>query len=192
MHNAIVRALATALVASTVGFCAAAGACASPLEDTWIGLYSDLVHFDWCAEEICPGFCPLSIYAWVLPGYRGVQAVEFAVSFPPVVIPSSVTLNCSRVDCIRMCLEPCGSWVFAQCETDWVWVLRHDVYVVGSALGYARLVPPQGLSQMSCASCEPGFPVYPMYSICEFFFNGCGDMAVEQSTWGSIKSLYGG
>lgn len=191
MENSIGYALATALIGATVALGAATGLSASPAENTYIGLYSDLAHTDWCAEEICPGFCPLSIYAWVLPGYRGARAVEFAVSYPPVVIPSSVTLNCSRVDCIRLCLEPCASWIYVQCETDWAWVWRQDLFVVGPAPGIARVVPAPGLAQIGYASCEPGYPVYPMIPCTDFYFNSCGDMAGEPSTWGSIKSLYG-
>lgn len=188
--NAIVFVLA-ALLGTAVTLGAAPGALASPSEKTYIGLYADLAHTDWCAEEICPGFCPLRLYVWVLPGFRGAQAVEFDIAYPSNVIKSAVTLNCASVDCIRLCLQPCYSYVFLQCQIDWVWALRQDVYVVNSAPGTASIVPPPGLAQIDYASCELGYPVYPMTPMIEFYFNGCGDMAVERTTWGSIKSLYG-
>ncbi len=100
------------------------------------------------------------------------------------------TVNCGSVDCAIVCIAPCYAYSFNQCNFDWVWIYREEVLLVSSMASEAAVVPAPGLEQIDYVSCEQGYPVYPMTALNVFYFNACGPLAIEESTWGSIKALF--
>ncbi len=148
-------------------------------------------------------YVDIEVWIWWSPNpLLGLRTVEFKISYPTstYVIPLAVTPNPLIVDEIGTIQDGIISTIgIDRCETDWFWSHHQRVTVRKvTSCGYVviqadpnRTIPPYAVV---LGSCEPESPAYECQRICDGLFgintiNYCGD-AVNDKTWGAIKSLY--
>jgi len=190
--------LAVALIALASG-----SAFALP-ETGYIGIFADAAHNTSPASggsgyNICPPqYGQFQCWIWCLPGERGLQAAEFAVSFPPTVIVLAVTPHYPAITLQVGSPDGgiCISFPEGNCQADWIWT--HHFTCMSLAAGVPaqiRIVPHPGTQPPAYqfASCEIGYPIEPCIVLCPLYI--CypypeGPLGVEQANWGAIKGLF--
>lgn len=162
----------------------------------YIGLYADAGHSTWCASGV--GFYPVEMWIWCLPGSQGEICAEFMVEYPVNTIQSTVTWN---EPIISVSLGDLGSGLsvcLVACEWTWNWPGHQLIYVTDPTPGYCEIVkhPDPAVEAVQFANCEPGYPTEPATVITNLYLNygpedsECMGTAVEETSWGAIKSLY--
>jgi len=160
----------------------------------YIGLYADGDHTTWCASGV--GFYPVDMWVWNLPGPLGQICAEFMVSYPPNVITSTITWNDPIISVTLGDLSSGLSVCYISCYWDWNWTAHQLLYVTDPTPTYCEIVPHPEVGVYQFANCEPGYPTEPTTKLTNLFLNyGPGDpecegTAVEETSWGAIKSLY--
>ncbi|MCX5752105.1 MAG: hypothetical protein NTW97_00505 [Candidatus Krumholzibacteria bacterium] len=172
----------------------------------YIGLFKDATHdVSWPANSgntVCPSqYGQFQCWIWCLPSVHGLQAAEFAVSFPSTVVVLATVQNPGTAG--RLC---CGSLVegisvaFGEglCQMDWVWLFQLSMMQLGSPEVPAKIeiVPSPGvwpLPAYQFASCEPGNPIEPCINLTPLYIcwtPNPGPLGVRETSWGAIKSLF--
>jgi len=175
--------------------------CASDLQPNilpqtgYIGVWEDANHVD--CDVFPPQYTQFDVYIWCLPSVRGLQAAEFAVSFPATV----VILATVQYPDITLSLGsfPAGiSVAFGEgnCQMDWVWTHRVRCLSLANTPGYIGIIPHPGTLPVPAyqfASCQVGYPIEPCLNISRLYVNqscnGCipsvpvlTNVTVESST----------
>ncbi|MCX5752104.1 MAG: hypothetical protein NTW97_00500 [Candidatus Krumholzibacteria bacterium] len=174
-------------------------------ETGYIGLFADATHdtdptSGGAGYNVCPPqYGQFQCWIWCLPSVHGLQALEFAISFPPTVVVLATTRN--YPDITMEIGSPDGGISIAfgegNCRSDWLWT--HNFTCMSLAAGLPaqiRIVPHPGVQPMPAyqfASCGPGYPIEPCIILCPLYI--CypypeGPLGIEQTNWGSIKSLF--
>jgi len=101
-------------------------------------------------------------WVWCYPDAKGMMAAEFRLTFTNAY-PHTVTMNSDIT--VAMGSLPNGiSVAFGSCQQGWTWI-AHQTFWVGNS-GYGEvLIAPHPTEGLQIASCEPGFPIYPAYSL---------------------------
>jgi len=173
------------VVAFLILFVIAGDACAlSP--KPYVGLFADANHSIPCNG----GSSSFNLYVWWLPSANGSLGTTYNL-----VLPSNVTIvswtQSSEVAILVGC--DCGisggfCAVFAECQTDWVWSQRMACNVLDEEPSAIEIVPCVGGSSLTVANCY--YSVEPVTIMNKFCINQEPIVAVEEVTWGAIKSLY--
>jgi hypothetical protein len=180
----------------TVALMMLAGAAYAQCGGASIGLYNDDVHYDCSAHGV--GFYPVEMWVWCKPDPAiGMICAEFMVSYPPIVIQSTVTKNVPIIS-VDMGDYPSGySVCFINCYYDWIWPGHQLLYVTDAATQAQCCVvkhPDPNIECVQMADCTPGYPTYCVYA-CPCLWlnleeNPCGDPCpTEETSWGAIKEL---
>jgi hypothetical protein len=158
---------------------------ASDLPQTgYIGIWADQNHLD--CDVFPPQYTTFDVWIWCLPSVRGLQAAEFAVSFPATVITLSMV---QRPD-IAVSLGSLTTGIsvaFSQndCQRDWVWMHHLTcMSLTTNVPGYIGIIPHPAtlpLPAYQFASCEPGYPIEPCMN--------SGPLYVNQSCNGCVPSV---
>ena len=156
----------------------------------YVGLFADQAHSD-CDVMLVGGFMPFELWIWMLPEGTGLQAAEFKLTFPAGVIASTVTTN-ADVSVAMGDLTTGYSAAFGPCQIGWTWTNHVACYLTASAPGYVTIsgrpgALPYGLQY---ASCELGYPIYGLTILNNLALNQNCQIATENASWGSIKSLF--
>jgi len=178
MKKALLIGLAMLFVASAVN----AG------EFSYIGLFSDDAH-SLCSVMSPGGFFPFRMYVWILPGVNGMQAAEWMIAYPANVIGSTVTQN-PAITVALGSLNAGISVAFGECNTQWVWTHYQDCYLTSLDATIIEIVPHPTAFAYQVATCELGYPIEPAIRLTHLYMNQPCVYAVEDATWGSIKSLF--
>ncbi len=167
----------------------------------YIGLFKDATHnTDPAANTVCPSvYGQFQCWIWCLPSVNGLQAAEFAVSFPPTVVRLAVVENPCIV--VGLC---CGSLptgisvAFSEscCQMDWVWTHQITLMSLAATPAKIEIVPHPGVLPAPAyqfASCELGYPIEPCINLTPLYI--CwnpdpGPLGVRETSWGAIKSLF--
>ncbi len=137
----------------------------TPVGPGYVGLFADAYH---ASNEIyyTGQFMPFTLYVWYLAGSDGIQAVEFAVSYPDNVIPADYAVNPSAPVWLG---DPASdlSVAFSQCQTGWVWIIAQNCFLTNGyqsklGLGAGPLI----------ANCSAGYPIETARIIDGLYCNG--------------------
>jgi hypothetical protein len=154
--------------------------CASVLQGNmlpqkgYIGIWADANHVD-C--DVSPAvYAMFDAYIWCLPSVHGLQAAEFAVSFPELVIILATVQNPNIT--VALGSIPSGISVAfgeGQCQMDWVWTHRVAcMSLAANVPSYIEIIPHPGAQPLPAyqfASCQPGYPIEPCLYIQPLFVN---------------------
>ncbi len=144
-------------------------------------------------------YTEIEMWVWWYPDpVKGLNAVEFSIAYPSrtYVIPGAVTRNPLIVAELGNLPSGIASALGSTgCERDWFWSHHQTLTVtVTTPCGYVavapnpnRVVPPL---DVVVASCEPGYPVYACRHLGATLYLNLNPNAIEDKTWGAIKSLY--
>ena len=162
----------------------------------YIGLYVDNERSSWCATGV--GFYPVEMWIWCLPGPLGQICAEFMVTYPVNVITSTVTWNVPIISVSLGDLSSGLSVCYVNCLYDWHWPAHQTLYVTDPTATYCTIQkhPDPAVEDIQFANCEPGYPTEPTTVLTNLYFNygptdaECMGTAVEETSWGAIKSLY--
>lgn len=136
-----------------------------------IGLYSDDQHSNWCVDGV--GFYPVEMWVWCHPSDNGLICAEFAVSFPPNTITSTITWNPDITPVIGD-IWTGVSVCFNNCYYDWVWPLHETIYVVDPVPSVIEVIPYPEYG-LHFANCFPGYPLEEA-GVCTNLYINCTDM----------------
>jgi hypothetical protein len=151
------------LVAAALAFAwgpFAAGNAATPC---YIATYADPMHCD--VNTFTGGdVYMVDVWIWVKPSDVGLKAIEFSLGHPSGAYAGEVYTNPDILLELGD-LQSGVSAVFGPCQTDWVWIHRQVYYVFSTETrGYFMINghPAAAPYFKQYASCEEGFPIYPM------------------------------
>jgi len=191
MKKLLLALLLTAVVSGS--------AVAQPPPVAYVGLYVDDLHSTQCISgSVSYEFL---MWIWVLPGVDGLYGVEFAMEYPPGVIPSTVERNpifpaqlgdLTSVDGVATSAS--------ECLEDWTWVFRQNIIVtapdpmeiriVGSTMGEFVYETPIH------TTCDYPYPIFELRVLNYLYINyegeayECSLIGTESKSWGAIKSLF--
>ena len=160
----------------------------------YIGLYVDSDRSAWCATGV--GFYPVEMWVWCLPGPQGTICSEFMVGYPMNVIQSVVTWNDPIISVALGDLPSGLSICYIVCQYDWHWPAHQALYVTDPTQTLIEILPHPDAGAYQFANCEPGYPLEPATKLTNLYLNygpadeECMGTAVEETSWGAIKSLY--
>ena len=170
-------------------------------ETGYIGLFKDATHdTSWPANTVCPPvYGQFQCWIWCLPSERGLQAAEFAVSFPPTVVVLATVQNPSLI--VRLCCGTLATGVsvaFAEgmCQMDWVWLYQLTMMSLSAAPAKIEIVPHPGTLPVPAyqfATCQPGYPIEPCINLTPLYLcwtPNPGPLGAQGTTWGAIKNLF--
>jgi hypothetical protein len=165
------------------------------LPDTaYVGLFKDVAHTirSMNYTAIPPAFQSFTMYIFWLPSNMGLQAAEFGISYPLNVLDAVTTKNPLVV--LEMGTLKAGiSISFAEitgCQTDWVYSHVVTCFLKDATQSEIMVIPHPTVGAYQVASCELGYPIYPVKRFTHLYLNWDGGTAVEPKSWGSIKSLF--
>ncbi len=154
-----------------------------------VGLFSDYSHSE--CSVFANLFTPFDAWLWWTPGPGGIMGVECAIECPSNVVLVSKTyhpeLQSQLVDCCEGLECSC---FYSTCHTDWVYVFRLTFLLLDNASSVIDIVPYPPSGGINAATCEPGYPIVPATLMSGLYINAWCFVAVEESTWGAVKSLY--
>lgn len=151
---------------------------AVPLSYAYAGLYADADHSN--CEVHYPGeTLPFTMWVWWLPIETGMHTAEYAISYPSLVIPGTVTANPGISESVGS-LAGGISVTFEQCQTGWTWTHKQICYLVGADVGFMELIANPASGAFWTRSCEPGNPITPVAIL--------NPLALNASCWPSIPT----
>ncbi len=184
--------IAIAAVPSSIG-----SASAAPPPVGYIGLFADGAH---SVNTVCPSvYGQFTCWIWCLPSVNGLQAAEFAVSFPPTVITLVTVQNPNTVVALCCGNLPTGVGIAfgeGQCQTDWVWLYQLSMMPLAATPARIEIVPHPGVwpvPAMQFASCLLGYPIEPCINLTPLYICWTpdpGPLGARETSWGAIKSLF--
>ncbi len=104
------------------------------------GLYVDSTHTEHCTYGTAD-YYPIDVYLWARPGENGMTLMTFQILYPDIVIPAYLVYNEAIVMGINGTPQNGMDVYFEECQTDWVWALRHTVLLTSEEPGMVQLYP---------------------------------------------------
>lgn len=165
------------------------------LPDTaYVGLFSDAAH---TAHQVNFGGAPAPFqwYIFFLPNKMGFQAAEFRIELPANVAGATVQAKDAGISVELGTLTAGISIALFEgtCRTDWFWAYRLSTVLLSNVQSQIRVIEnPNTLPYPAyqVASCELGYPIYPLKRYCYLSLNYDGGVGVENTSWGAIKGLF--
>ena len=166
----------------------------------YIGIFKDDTHaVDPRANTVCPGpYGMFSAWIWCLPSVNGLQAAEFAVAFPPVVLIQATVKN-PNITVELGTLQTGISIAFGEttCQMDWAWLYQLTCVVLSPTPVQTKIdiIPHPGTLPVPAyqfATCELGYPIEPCIYLTPLYlcYVPDGPLGVQETNWGAIKSLF--
>jgi hypothetical protein len=184
------------LIAAAVLFVASSVSAAVLPPEGYIGIFADDSHnTDPAANYVCPAaYGNFFAWIWCLPSENGLQAVEFAVSFPA----TAVTLNTVQNPGIAVALGTLANGIscaFAEgmCQMDWVWTHQLTMLALATTPAQIAIIPHPTTQPPAYqfATCELGYPIEPCINLTPLYIcETPSPLGVEETNWGAIKSLF--
>jgi hypothetical protein len=165
------------------------------LPDTaYVGIFTDEAH---TAYQVNYGASPASFqyYIFFLPNKMGFQAAEFKLLLPANAVGSTVLAKDLAITAELGTLTGGISVALAEgtCRTDWFYLYKISSVLMSNVQSQIMIVEHPGIipyPAYQVASCEPGYPIYPLKRYCHLSLNYDGGIGVEETSWGAIKSLF--
>jgi hypothetical protein len=164
----------------------------------YIGVFKDATHNTVVGQNtVCPAqYGNFACWIWCLPSVNGLQAAEFAVSFPATTVTLATVKNPGiTVELGTLAAGISVAFGEGQCQMDWVWIYQLTMMQLGPPVLPAQIkiiLHPGTLPapSMQFASCLPGYPIEPLRNLTPLYICSDGPLGVEQTNWGAIKSLF--
>lgn len=157
--------------------------------NTYIGVYLDDTHTSWCVTQAPP--YTVEIWFWALPGIEGLLGAVFDIEYHGVELVGDRVYHPNILILPKKCSPPCPSFSrgYIDCQSDWVW-LFHETIMVATTEPTTIEVQPflAQFSDVIAYNCDD--VDQPAIVLSTVYLNTCGPLPVENTTWGSIKSLY--
>ncbi len=160
---------------------------------SYIGLYADPAHL--VCQMRTLQYVPFDCYVFMINSDgTGIKGAEYKVVFPSGYI---IAFTVANPDITVILRDPfCGTILtFETCWMDWVW--SHKFTCISLIEPAPAVITVEGNPDdyylLQIVSCEPGLPAYPLTILNPLFLNSFGsgcEIAVEESSWGAIKSLF--
>jgi hypothetical protein len=169
-------------------------------QPTYMGLYLDEGRTSWCATGTVPYQVELWIYGIIEGGIKeggGIYAYAFDLTWSPNVSLADWIDNphIEPFECLPGYCPPGISGSFDTCLGDWVWLKRIILNVTTSDPALVQIVPVPEYGAVRLHGCNDA--IHNAVVVRDVYLNynpgapECGSpLAVEESTWGMIKSLY--
>ena len=153
----------------------------------YVGLFADVNHSITCYS----GTSSFDLYVWWLPSSNGSLGTCYDLVLPANVTIASVTTSPAVANLVGCyCTELTGFCaVFANCQADWVWSQRIRCNVLDEDPSAIEIIPCEGESSLSVFNCVD-YSAEPVTIMNKFCVNQEPIIAIDESTWGAIKSLY--
>ena len=174
----------------------------------YVGLYAGIIDPDTgvegpggydhsqCSVSVPMPFTDIEMWIWWLPDPQlGLIACEFKILYPSAtyVTQGPVTANPLNTTEIGNLSSGIACTVDPECQHDWYWSHHQTLTLKTTApSGFIQIVPDEFIefTPIAIASCEAGFPVYICTNLNNLALNRSCQIAVEDKSWGAIKSLY--
>jgi len=158
----------------------------------YIGIYADGAH---SVRTICPAqYGQFPVWIWCLPSNYGLQAAEFAVSFPATVVTLATVKNPGiTVELGSLAAGVSVAFGEGSCNLDWVWVYQLTCMSLATVPAQIRIIPHPGTlpaPTYQFANCLPGYPIEPCKNLTPLYLCSDGPLGVQDKNWGAIKSLF--
>ena len=164
------------------------------LPDTaYVGLFADAAH---SVRSVNYGVAPASFqwYIFWLPSKMGLSATEFKIQLPANVVGTTVLDKDPAITVELGTLTAGITIAFHEdsCQTDWVYSHHLSSFLLNATqsqievVAHPAIIPPE----YHVTSCEPGYPIEPVKRFTHLYLNWDGGIAVEEQSWGAIKSLF--
>ena len=165
------------------------------LPDTaYVGLFADAAHTV-RSVNYTGAMTIFQWYIWWLPSNMGLQGAEFKIQLPANVVSITVLSKDPAITVELGTLAAGISIAFAEgsCKTDWVFSHQLQSILTSNVQSQIEIVEHPGVLPFPAyqvASCEPGYPIYPVKRFTHLYMNWDGGIAVEEKSWGAIRSLF--
>jgi len=164
------------------------------LTGAYMGLYTDNAHSNWCASG--PGFYPVEMWIWCLPGDQGAIANEFRISYPYNVQQLATNWQWPIIyNIIGGDLSTGISIQYISCQTDWFWLCRVTLMVTDPTQTHLAIVGHPDTGVYRIWNCQPGYPWETVNVLTNLYINYtydeplCQGTATDEASWGAIKSI---
>jgi hypothetical protein len=157
----------------------------------FMGLFIDEIH-SVCEVNNPGGFYPFTLWIWCMPSINGQICAEFMIIYPPNVISSTVTQNDAIISVTLGDLGNGMSVCYTGCQWGWNWPFRQAMYLTDTAPSWIGIGPHPDIDPpiYQFANCDPGYPTEDINIMNQLALNQPCVVAVEETSWGAIKSLY--
>ena len=162
-------------------------------ETGYIGLFADAARDTFCAWG-APVFF-FDMYVYCLPGDHGLKCAEFAILYPESGIFAGVATPNPALSVAQGNLADGMSCCFLECQWDWQWTHSQTIIVQDATPKIFEIIPspvpiPPVYQFANCDTIPIKYPKEPCTKFTNLYVNTCGPTAVEETSWGAIKSLY--
>jgi hypothetical protein len=163
---------------------------ASVANAQYVGLYADAGRVS-CTVNVMP-YTPFECWVLMNNPDRGIQAAEYRVILPAGIVSVATTTNPD----INLTLGDWASGIsvsFMTCWQTWVWPQHITCLSMGVApAGFITIEGKPGSLPyyLQIASCELGFPIYPLTILNHLALNQPCEVGTEETSWVAIKSLF--
>jgi len=188
------------LLAAAAAVCAGTALAELPPRGN-ISLYADQARVFSACCPLAPGYGigRIEMWVWCLPGENGLSGAQFAIGYPSNVIRDRIVYN-GLLSSVQGDLPTGCSASFSACQWDWCWVAHQSIFINSPQQTYLEVVAHPALGVFQFNNCQPGYPSEPCLKGTNLFLNSSSlpclppETAIgsEGSTWGAVKSLYGG
>jgi len=165
------------------------------LPDTaYVGIFADEARTSH-QVNYSTGPAAFQYYIFFLPNQMGFQAAEFKLSLPANAVGTSTVAKDPAITVELGTLTGGISVALAEgtCRTDWFYLYRLQSILMSAVQGQIMIVENPAVIPFPAyqvASCEAGYPIYPVKRFCHLSLNYDGGIGVENTSWGGIKSLF--
>ncbi|UCF04133.1 MAG: hypothetical protein JSV33_09255 [bacterium] len=121
----------------------------------YIGLYTDETHTNSCVTGI--GLYFTEMWICCLPSEWGHMCAEYAISYPPNVIQSTVTYNIDIVCVTLGDLESGMSICYCDCQWDWHWDIHQTLVITDSTPAWIEIVEHPETGDIRFANCQDAY-----------------------------------
>ncbi len=163
----------------------AAPASAQLPANAYFGLFTDEARTDWCFS----GTGMQTMYFIVLPSQEGLICSELSTALVGTgVMFFAPTYNPDTALPVMGGVPGDLAHCFNSCYYDWVLICSVGLFIQDATPKTIEIGPFATQPYPNALDCigEEGWAI----AFTTFYINGCGPTAVEESSWGAIKSMY--
>lgn len=146
----------------------------------------------WCVNYVSGSYVQTYMWVWCLPSVNGMKAAEFMLLNGD---PDNITVM-TTVQNTGITVALGDPWTgiavtYGTCQTAWCWTHYFRLRNYSPDLpGMISVAENPTSNKFQFASCATGYPKEAIKRLTNFYFNSCEAIAVQESSWGAIKSLF--
>jgi hypothetical protein len=166
-----------------------------------ISLYADGArsYNAFCAVPGGYSIAKAEVWVWCQPGENGLWGIEFAVAYPSNVVTDRVTYNGDLAAQQGNLFEGISA-AFGSCQWSWCWIAHQTLYVSSPEQTYLEVAPYPASGYFQSFTCSEGNPAEPCLKGTNLYLNAATTpclppetaIGAGESTWGAVKTLFGG